>query len=99
MSEPALSDEQTKILRALYACVPCCGCCNGDDDYRQQTIGDVILAMGHPVELLKVRIHPLQVTYAVPDLDLEPDDIADLFGRHLVEAEGDVLTLGELVAK
>jgi hypothetical protein len=99
MSEPTLSDEQTKILRALYASVPCCGCCNGDDDYRQQTIRDVIMAMGHPVEMIKVRIPPLQVTFAVPDLDLEPDDIADLFGRHLIEAEGDVLSLGEEVAK
>jgi len=97
MSEPTLSEEQTKILRALYTDMPCCSCCSGDESYRECTIRNVIVAMGHKVEMIKVRIHPQQVTWAVPDLDLEPDDIADLFGRHLVEAEGDLLTLGELV--
>ena len=89
-------EANEKILRALYSSIPCCGCCNGDDEYRQKTIGDVIRAMGYEVESIKVQYKAsrLMASFSVPALDLKPDEIANLFGRHLEEAEFNTLTLG-----
>ena len=95
MSDPTLTEEQEKILRALYTDMPCCSCCSGDESYREATIRNVIVAMGHPVEMIKVQIGRSLYTYAAPDLDLEPDDLADLFGLRLIDADGDVLHLAE----